>query len=321
MFYRKFLSLAAIIVTTVILSCNNQSIDETVFEAGEDPYLSKQGEDLYMVENLNNGGNICFLVSKKGVLIVDAGYYPSGSEKVVELIQRVTDRPVRYVVFTHCHTDHVGGIAGYPDDITIIGHANLPANIDNFVLPGIEAFKKDLEQFGEDSLRLRYGEIFDDIAGMKIRKPDLLFDETHSINLGDYTVDLSYPGTCHTTDNIYVLFREQKVLHTGDLVFNNRHPFVSSAYSADPVKWGESVREWSKEDLAVVIPGHGDVGGVEILVAQADYFDKLIEAVSGYRDSELSLSEIALEIGKEYFPGFETAGYFISAVELLLNRQ
>jgi len=321
MYYRGFLLLAAIVLATVIISCNNQSIDETVFEAGENPYLSKTADDLYMVENLNNGGNICFLVAKKSVLIVDAGSYTSGSEKVMELIQRVTDKPVRYVVYTHCHTDHVGGIAGYPQDITIIGHANLPANIDNFVLPGVEAFNKNLEQFGEDSLRLRYGEMFDNIAGIKIRKPDLLFDDTHTINLGNYTVELSYPGTCHTTDNIFVLFKEQKVLHTGDLVFNKRHPFVSSVYSADPAKWGESVKEWSKEDLAAVIPGHGDVGGVEILVAQGDYFDKLIQAVSEYRDSELSLNEIALAIDKEYFPEFETAGYFSSAVEILLNKK
>jgi glyoxylase-like metal-dependent hydrolase (beta-lactamase superfamily II) len=57
-----------------------------------------------------------------------------------------------------------------------------------------------------------------------------------------------------------VLFSEQKVLHTGDLVFNKRHPYISSLYEAKPWRWAETVRKWSEKDLVKVIPGHGEPG-------------------------------------------------------------
>jgi len=319
MFTRPNIIMVAMILIAAFTSCREQKADSLLFEAGDDPYLARIATDLYKVENINNGGNVCFLVSRRGVLIVDAGYYPSGSRKVVDLIGRLTSKPVRYVVLTHCHTDHVGGIGGYPEDATIIGHSNLKSNIDRFVKPGIDSFREELEKYGEDSLRLRLGDLFDDRFNMVVKYPDIEFEEQYSVDLGNYTVDLTYAGPCHTTDNIYVLFREQKALHTGDLVFNGRHPFVSSAYGADPESWGRSVREWSTRDIEVVVPGHGETGGVEILSAQADYFDTLIRAAAEYNDSDMTVNDIAREIDEKYFPEIEFGSYFSSAIELLLS--
>ena len=309
-----------LIPVSLVVSCNNREIPPEVYEPGNGPYLSKVADDLYFVEDFNNGGNICFLVAKAGVLVVDAGNYPGPVRKVVEIIGKVSDKPITKLVYTHVHGDHVGGAAGYPEDIEIIAHENLNANLEKFVTPGVDEFKKDLEAFGEDSLKSRYGERYYDLAERDIRPATETFSEKKVIDMGNYTVELSYPGTCHTTDNILVLFNEQKVLHTGDLVFNHRHPYISSAYEADPWNWAETVMEWSKRDLVRIIPGHGEIGGTEILKAQADYLNTLIEAAGNYKESQLEINEIAEEIHNEYFADFSYGAYFAGGIKLILDK-
>ena len=317
----RFLSLIIPLIMVVLFISCNAGIPDTVFQEKDGPYLSEVGQDLYMVENFNNGGNICFLVADKGVLVVDAGYYPSGSDKVVELIRQVTKMPVKYVVYTHCHTDHVGGISAFNEKAVIIAHRNLAANLDKYVIPGVKGFRDELQALGDDSLRLKYGDSFNDRVRMEIRKPGTVFEDEHTINMGNYIIELYFPGICHTNDNILVLFKDQKVLHTGDLVFNQRHPFIGKQYLANPARWRDVVAEWAQEDLSLVIPGHGEKGGTEILKAQADYFDTLINAVAEYNGSDLSIEAIAEEVHNNNFSDWEYAGYFGSAIEVLMGER
>lgn len=305
----------------LISGCRPEPVPAALFEKSDSPYLTEIATDLYLVENINNGGNVCFLVGKKGVLIVDAGYYPSGSRIVTGMIAQVTKRPVKYVVFTHCHSDHVAGVAGYPADVEIIAHENLALNLEKFVQEPFEKFRSEKEKFGEDSLRLAYGDRYDDMNETVIRIPDIEFSDTYTIDLGNYNIDLAYQGACHTDDNITVLFREQKVMHTGDLVFNGRHPYLMAAYGADPYRWRDVVKELSGLDLEAVIPGHGAAGGTEILSAQADYFDKLIEAVKSNSNSEISSMELAVKISATIFPEYQFGNYFVGAVELIAANQ
>ena len=317
---KLFRSLALMAIVAITSACSTKEIPAEVFEAGNGPYISEVGENLYFVEDFNNGGNICFLVAKKGVLIVDAGNFPGPVEKVMAIIRKVTDKPLTHLVYTHVHGDHVGGAAGFPGDISIVAHENLNPNLEKFFSPGLEAFESRVEELGEDSLRLVYGERFDDIAGVEVRPANKTFAEEMTVDMGSYTVELYYPGTCHTSDNIYVLFKEQKVLHTGDLVFNRRHPFIGAAYEANPWLWAETVKEWAGKDLVKVIPGHGPVGGPEILAEQSAYVDTLIEASGTHKHTQMAISESAQELHNEYFPDFQIGGFFTGGEQLIIDK-
>lgn len=314
---QAYLSISVIIIL-MFGSCREE-IPPEVFEPGDGPYLTEMAENLYFVEDYNNGGNICFLVSDEGVLVVDAGNYPGPTSDVASLIGKVTDQPIKTIIYTHCHGDHVGGVAGWPEDAEIIAHKNLPANLDKFVIPGVEEFRQELEKYGEDSLSLKYGDSFEERMAMKIRKPDEVFSEIKILEMGKYPVELHYPGTCHTTDNIIVWFPDHKLVHTGDLVFHNRHPFISKSYEADAYLWLETLKEWSDKDIEKVIPGHGEPGGKELLDKQGDYLAQLILAVEEYADSELDVYEMAPEIHAEYFTEYEYSGFFDIAVETVLE--
>lgn len=307
-----------VIISLMFGSCKEE-IPPGVFLPGDGPYLKEMAENLYFVEDYNNGGNICFLVSGKGVLVIDAGNYPGPTSAVASLIGKVTDQPITTIIYTHCHGDHVGGAAGWPDDAKIIAHNNLPANLAKFVIPGVEEFRQELGKYGEDSLKARYGDVFEEKMAMEIRKPDEVFSEIKILEMGKYTVELHYPGPCHTTDNIIVWFPDHKLVHTGDLVFNNRHPFISKAYNADATNWLKTLKEWSDKDIEKVIPGHGEPGGKELLAEQADYLAQLIMAVEEYADSELEVYEMSAEIHARYFTEYEYSGFFDIAVETVLE--
>lgn len=311
--------LSLFIIISLMLGSCKEEIPPEVFLPGDGPYLEEMADNLYFVKDYNNGGNICFLVSGQGVLVVDAGNYPGPTSAVASLIGKVTDQPITTIIYTHCHGDHVGGVAGWPEDATIIAHKNLPANLEKFVIPGVEEFRQELEKYGDDSLRTKYGDIFEEKMNMEIRMPDELFSETKILEMGRYTVELHYPGTCHTTDNIIVWFPDHKLVHTGDLVFNNRHPFISKAYNADAYMWLETLKEWSEKDIEKVIPGHGEPGGKELLTNQADYLAQLIMAVEEYADSELEVYEMSAEIHSRYFTEYEYSGFFDIAVETVLE--
>ena len=85
--------------------------------------VQKVAENLYMVSG-TVGGNAAFLVTEGGVLCVDAMYFPYQGEKVVEAIRRATDRPIKYLVYTHWHSDHTRGAQSFPDSTIIIAHQN-----------------------------------------------------------------------------------------------------------------------------------------------------------------------------------------------------
>lgn len=312
-----FTTAALLFSLLILISCGRKSQDE-IFMPGNGPYLEEIAENLYYVHDFNNGGNICFLVSKTGVLVVDAGYYPGPTSEVSVLIDKVTSKPVKYIVYTHCHTDHVGGVAGWPETAEIIAHENLPANLKKFVLPGVEEFRDELEKFGEDSLRQKYGDLFREKYSTEIKQPGKLFSEAKIIKLGKYTVELHYPGVCHTTDNILVWFPAQKAVHTGDLIFNGRHPFISKTYQANVINWIETLKKWSEKDIEAVIPGHGEPGGKDLLIEQADYLTLLVMAVEEYVGSENDINQVAAEIHGEYFQDYEYSSYFNSAVELVM---
>lgn len=314
------LACLTVLVSLFLIASCSRKVPEEIFKPGDGPYLEEIAENLYFVRDFNNGGNICFLVSKSGVLVVDAGYYPGPTSEVAGMIDEVTRMPVKYIVYTHCHTDHVGGVAGWPETAEIIAHKNLPGNLRKFVIPEVEKFRDELEMYGEDSLRQKYGDLFKEKYSTEIRQPDRLFAGNEIINLGQYTVELHYPGTCHTSDNIVVYFPDQKTLHSGDLIFNGRHPFISKTYEADAANWIEALKKWSEKDIVEVIPGHGPPGGKELLVEQADYLTMLVMAVDEYRGEEMDIYQMAAEIHGRYFRDYDYAGYFDIAVETVLSN-
>ena len=95
--------------------------------------VTRAAEGLYLLTGAV--GNVAFLVTEEGVLVVDSGTRPSHGDSIIARIAGLTDRPVRYLIYTHYHMDHVGGAFRFPEDVTVISHEDLPGNMRKFNEP------------------------------------------------------------------------------------------------------------------------------------------------------------------------------------------
>ena len=273
-------------------------------------------ENLYTIIN-PQGGNIAFLVTKKGVVVVDAGSTPENGKQIINTIETVTNKPVKYLILTHFHRDHINGIASFPSDVQIIAHKDLEKNnakfnepliknyIENVIPEHLESLKKQMDSI-ENRESKNYIDLMDtynsnlnyleNIKKIKFRKPDIIFEDYYRFKIADERIMLEYPGPGHTNDNIVVKFSNHNVIHTGDLVFNKSFPYLIVDHGVDVYNWIRILDDLYKENIITVIPGHGEVGRKISLKDQSDYFKDLSHQIENLKDKGYDLEEIKKRI-------------------------
>lgn len=247
-------------------------------------------EKVYVVDGLANSGNVAFLVTEAGVLVVDSGTDLEAGQKIVALIKGKTDQPICFVVLTHYHGDHTYGLPAFPAGTKIIAQENLIANQKR----EREELKSSLEQFPiqiaaiqetigkldkkNENQRVIEEEKLKDTESryaanrqLQIIPPTTLYKDKMTINLGNEIVEISYPGPTHTNDNSVVYFPGQKVIHMGDMVFHKFHPYIDWQAGSNTANWIIQLGKIANWPLGKVIPGHGAVAGKAALAEQARY--------------------------------------------------
>lgn len=196
-----------------------------------------------------------FVVTDDGILATD----PQSAEaaaRYVEEIRKISDAPIRYVVYSHHHADHVSGGAAFPEDVTVVAH--------EAVVPHVEG---------------------------DIRPPDVTFAETSSIYLGDLEVRLLYPGPSETESNIIVFVPERRVAFMVDAVSVRTVPWRNMSGS-DPADWVSALQVLSGLDFDVLAPGHGPTGTKEHVAENIAYLEDLVRAVEERIAEGQSLEQI-----------------------------
>ena len=291
-------------------------------------------DNLYAITELG-GGNIAFLITEEGIIVVDATYLPSVAKNMVSIIEKVSDKPIKYLILTHSHGDHINGIAGIPDDVKIIAHENLTENNMNFtearnvdlkenLFPNFLAdLKMQMDSIKDKNseeykgLEQRYNannEYFSELKTIKFRKPEITFADKYELELGGEKIILEYTGAGHTNDNIVVKFPKHNVIHTGDLIFNGAIPYVIVEHGANTQGWVKVLDQLYSEKFDHVIPGHGDLTNNEGFKVQAEYFKKLTKKVQVLKNEGLNLEEIKSKIDIAEF------GLTISADQFPVNN-
>lgn len=279
---------------------------------GQDNLAIKIDSSLYAITEVP-GGNIAFLITEEGVIVVDSGFLPKDGESIVNIIKQITDKPIRYLILTHFHSDHVNGMAGFPDHIQVIAHKNIVANDKEFNQPDMEQLiqfdlpasiqKLEKEMAGADpsdeQLIQEYkqkikeqNEYLYEAKRIKAVRPDITFSEEYNLKLGSEEIRVYYPGSGHTSCNIIVEFSNHDVIHSGDLIFNNITPYVIPEHGADVANWIMILDEMNQKTYKAVIPGHGKITDNKGIEAQSDYFKDLWKKVKTFKNEGMSLEEI-----------------------------
>ena len=262
----------------------------------EQPASKELAPGLFLASNLGEAGNVAFLTTPEGALVVDSGESEQQGRQVLELVRRQSPQPVRFLVLTHLHSDHTLGASVFPATTLVAGQRGLGVAMEKDLAwqlqaypPHIEKVRTEVERkrtakdptLEKDEARLaRNLAAFETVKSTHLRLPALEVDGSLELHLGGQTVELRSASPSHTGDSLVVRFPALRAAHFGDLIFAGSHPYIDARAGADTAHWIEVLEEARSWKLDVVIPGHGPCGGRELIDAQIGYLKALRREVA-----------------------------------------
>jgi cyclase len=270
--------------------------------------------------------NSVIVINSDSVLVVDANRTPATARTVIAEIRKLTDKPVRYVVNSHWHDDHIFGNQSYREafpQADFVAHRNTRDDMERLAFPhirgGIDRFTKALadteaqlskgskpngEKLTEkeraqlsEELKV-YRDVLPKIKTIRLVLPTVTFDERLTLHAGGRTIQILYFGRGNTRGDVAVYLPREKVLVTGDLLV---HP-VPFAYGSFLGDWIQTMKKLRELDADIIVPGHGPV------MRDKEYVNTVIEllesVVGQVRDAVgrgLSLEETRKAVKLESF--------------------
>ena len=233
--------------------------------------------------------NIGIILGSDAALVVDTGMGPVNGKNVLDAARRVAARRPLILTLTHFHPEHGFGAQAFK------GAAKIQYN---------RAQRDELRAKGDAYLGMfkTFGpNIAEALEGTTLVEPDEVYDGASTIiDLGDRKVELRTWGLAHTAGDQVVWLPQERILFTGDLAEERIFPifpwFPPDDASIDAARWASILSELATWKPTIVVPGHGDLGGVEIVTAVRDYLVDLGERVAVERKSGKGAENIVAEL-------------------------
>jgi glyoxylase-like metal-dependent hydrolase (beta-lactamase superfamily II) len=195
--------------------------------------------------NRNFISNAGFVVTDAGVVVIDALGSPALATALIAEIRRITPQPIRYLIVTHYHADHIYGLQAFKAaGATILAHqAGRDYLGSDAARQRLQASRQDLAPWIDDQTALIGADRWLDAPETTLR-------------VGAHDIVIRHAGPAHSAEDLVVLVPQRGVLFAGDLVFRGRIPFVGQA---DSRRWIASLTQLLGLDARIVVPGHGPV--------------------------------------------------------------
>jgi len=257
------------------------------------------------------GSNVTLIINESDVFVVDGSYSPRAARAVIAQIQKLSDKPVRFLMNTHAHGDHYWGnqayVQTYPgveliahrstrEDMVDLGSEELQ-EFSAFLPRAIASYQRTAEKnsgalaaffrmAAEDSEVL-----LEESQQIKITPPTLTFAKNMVIHRGVREIQIHYFGRGNTRGDAVVYLPREKVVIAGDLVV---HP-TPYGFGSFPKDWIQTLHQVAALDFEYLIPGHGEVqrdkAYLELLIEILEFVvDEVEQAVA----AGLSLEDLPL---------------------------
>jgi glyoxylase-like metal-dependent hydrolase (beta-lactamase superfamily II) len=242
--------------------------------------------------------NSMFVIGSTGVLVVDASYTPAGARKTIAAIRQLTTLPVRYVVTTHWHDDHVFGNQAYRDafpGVQFIAHAQTRDLMAKFIVPHrdelIAAYGRGVPRI-EDRLARKvdsagtpltedylstlrqlypgYRAFLESVRTVELVLPTITFEKELTVYLDDREIRISNFGSGNTEGDAVIYLPKEGIVAVGDLVV---FP-VPYIYGGFPDEWSKLMQTVKGLGATTIVPGHGPV------MRDWSYFDLVTEMLA-----------------------------------------
>lgn len=243
---KSFGLLLSLLLIMLVSSCSAPVAGATIplgktFVGEDDMTLTKVSDHVWIFTSFFNyngsptPANGMLIATSTGFVMVDTPWTDSQTESLLKLIEKQFGKKVELALFTHAHIDRIGGIKELQSQKIKAISTELTAQTavkNGFLKPEI-SITQDIQAFDLDGVRF----------------------------------EAYYPGKGHTADNITVWVPSDKVLFAGCIVKSMNAENLGETADADVGNWPSALDNLKKRysDAAIVIPGHGDYGGMELL--------------------------------------------------------
>lgn len=215
-----------------------------------------QGEAGTAIENEGFISNAGVVVTDAGVVVIDALGSPSLAQLLMQQIRTVTDKPLLKVIVTHYHADHFYGLQYFKElGAEIIAPAGAEKYLDSPAAESrLEERRLSLDPWINDNTRLV--------------PPDRYVNGEMELKVGDTRFQLIVVGDAHSDADMTVYVENEKVLYSGDVIFEGRIPFLGSSNTR---LWLDALSKMDSSDLAGLVPGHGPHQGAPVKAVGLTY--------------------------------------------------
>ncbi|HUF71298.1 MAG TPA: MBL fold metallo-hydrolase [Gammaproteobacteria bacterium] len=284
-------------------------------------------DDIYML--VGQGGNITMQVGDDGILIVDT-QFANMSEAIVAAIRETSDKPIRYIINTHHHGDHIGGNG----NLRLVGDTVIGGN-----MPGAVPYAEGggAQVVSHENVLLRLSGALGGQAGDPSLWPtNTFFNEEKQIHFNGEGVRIVHQPAAHTDGDVVVFFRRSDVIAAGDFFRTTGWPRIDlnggGSYRGTIAALNNLVDlmipVYGQDGGTLVIPGHGRLSGIgdvldfrEMAIVVGDRIEHMIE-------EGMSLEQIiAARPALDYEPVYGTPGnpevtdQFVESVYLSLMQE
>jgi glyoxylase-like metal-dependent hydrolase (beta-lactamase superfamily II) len=245
--------------------------------------IEKVADNLYMITpkggggavpgEPGGGGNTAVFITASGVVLVDTKYANWGP-LILEKVKSVTSKPVTHIINTHTHGDHTGSNDFFPASVEIVAQANTAAN-----MAKMDAFKDPKTKHG---------------------LPDRTYADKMTLLSGNDAIDLYYFGRAHTNGDTFVVFRNLRVMHSGDVFARKGAPLIDMNNGASGVEYPATIRKAVAgiKNVDTVMPGHTTMMKWADFVEFGDFTAAFLSAVQtakkAGRTMEQAMDELKL---------------------------
>lgn len=331
--------MAIILMPVLVWACRNdreQAYTSPNFE------LVRLAEGVYACIHQLGGKGICnvgIVDNGSETLIFDTFLSPGVAEEIPKIVEIKGLSPIRYVVNSHAHNDHIRGNQVFPEEVDIISTERTARLIREWEAEGLEAEKQYAPQvfhyydslfhsFTGDTSGREYAAIMmwrpyyevlsESHRKVKTRLPNLYLDEQMNLDGPKRRIQLISRGAGHTESDLILYLPDDGIVFTADLVFYEMHPFMGQGF---PEEWLKYLTYIENLEVSTVVPGHGAVCGRDGIAAMKAYIRSVDQLAMEMIENHIPIDTVSTIPIPEPFKEWWFEDFFASNLRFMYRNQ